>query len=787
MSYPNPEHPTYTSDSSEEKAVFIKFFSSWSNAFLRITQVSNNMSLSQKIKSVYIFIIGIAVLGSTISFAIGDYYYVRAKQQKIKITQEHRLLDKLRHTAFEIQSVTGLSSSSQKTENIHKAKVVAIESHTKVKLFLEKFNNSPNNFSVPKVKKILTQYRDTSKNLSQNLDTILNQIEPLKSKPNTIPQVQRKLADFSASETNKKLLYLADELGLIIKIAENKEEEAAVELKKAELSRIIIIFIGISLTLITTYLLTVYATKIIIIPLDNIKKIVREIAEKPDLIAELPTKSNDGLGDITNYLNQIVINMKNLVITNQEAEKACDVANQAKRRFMANISHELLTPLNGILGYTQVLHNSSNITQKEERGIKVIHKCAEHLLTLINDTIEFSKIDLNTIKLNLSDFNLRGFLEEIIDIYKIQAQQKDISFIYEIPVNLPSLIAADKQKLRRVIINLLGNALKFTEQGNITFKVITSYLTDSEIKIKFVVRDTGVGINKADLEKIFLPFEKVVDSKNYKDGTGLGLSISQKMIELMGSCIEVDSELGKGSSFTFEIKFPVVENSQEKNISTKNRKIIGYYGEAKKILIIEDLWEDRSSIVNILEPLGFDLVEAANGKEGLEKAREYQPDLIISDIYMPILDTWEMLSYMDSYQNLKDIPFILTSTSISDKDKITFLNAKYFLIKPIQNEELYRLIEKELDINWKYAESDNFLEINLNRKQQESIIFPPSSELIMLLDYAKKGQIKGIIEELEKIADINSEYQDFVNHLNVLLKDFNIKNIRSFLKENIQE
>ena len=302
-----------------------------------------------------------------------------------------------------------------------------------------------------------------------------------------------------------------------------------------------------------------------------------------------------------------------------------------------------------------------------------------------------------------------------------------------------------------------------------------------------MVRDTGVGINKADLEKIFLPFEKVVDSKNYKDGTGLGLSISQKMIELMGSCIEVDSELGKGSSFTFEIKFPVVENSQEKNISTKNRKIIGYYGEAKKILIIEDLWEDRSSIVNILEPLGFDLVEATNGKEGLEKAKEYQPDLIISDIYMPILDTWEMLSYMDSYQNLKDIPFILTSTSISDKDKITFLNAKYFLIKPIQNEELYRLIEKELDINWKYAESDNFLEISLNRKQQESIIFPPQSELMMLLDYAKKGQIKGIIEELEKIADINSEYQDFVNHLNVLLKDFNIKNIRSFLKENIQE
>ncbi|KST63968.1 ATP-binding response regulator [Mastigocoleus testarum] len=747
------------------------------------------MSLSQKIKSVYIFIIGIAVLGSTTSFAIGDYYYYRAKQQKIKITQEHRLLNKLRHTAFEIQSITGFSSSSQKTENLHKAKVVAIKSHTKVTSFLEKFNNSPSYFSIPEVKELLTQYRDTIKKLSQNLDTTLNQIEPLKSKPNTLPQVQKELADFSASKTNKKLLYLADELGLIINIAEKKEEKAAVELIKAEFSRFIIILIGICLTIITTYLLTYSAAKIIIYPLNKIKLFVREIAENSNFTVELSTTSQDEFGDITYYLNQIVIKMKNLVITNQEAEKACDVANQVKRRFMANISHELLTPLNGILGYTQVLHNSSNITQKEERGIKVIHKCAEHLLTLINDIIEFSKIDLNAIDLKISDFKLRYFLEEIIDIYRIQAQQKDILFIYEIPDNLPSVIATDRQKLRRVIINLLGNALKFTDQGSITFKVIISHLTDSEIKIKFVVRDTGVGINEADLEKIFLPFEKVVDSKNYKDGTGLGLSISQKMIELMESYIEVDSELGKGSSFIFEIKCPVVESYKEKNIHIKNRKIIGYSGEQKKILIVDDLWEHRLLIVNILEPLGFDLIEAKNGKEGLEKAKEYQPDLIISDIYMPILDGWEMLCYVDSHQNLKDIPFILTSTSISDqsKEKINSLEVKYFLIKPIQDEELYRLIERELDINWKYADSDNFLEIHPNQKQQESIIFPSSSELVMLLDYAKKGQIKGIIEELEKIADINSEYQDFVNHLNSLLKDFNIKNIRSFLKENIQE
>ncbi len=798
MSYPNPEHPSYTSDSSEEKAVFIKLFSSWSNAFVRITQVSNNMSLNQKIKSVYIFIVGITILGITVSFAIGDYYYYRAKQQKIKITQEHRLLNKLRHTVFEIQSNTGIpssiqTSSTKEIENLRKTKLVAIEGHTKVKSALDKFNNYPHYLSIPETKQILTKYRNTIEEISQNLDEILNQIELLKSNSNTISQAPKNLADFSASDANKNLLDIADDLALIINLAEKKEEEATVELIKAEFSRIIIISTGICLSIINAYLLISYTAKAITYPLEEIKNFAQKAAEKSaeesDLKVELSTKNQNELGEITNYLNQIVSKMKNLIIANKEAKQACDVANQAKRRFMANISHELLTPLNGILGYTQVLHNSPNITQKEKRGIKVIHKCADNLLTLINDIIDFSKIESNTIKLNNSDFNLRYLLEEIIDTYQIKAKQKNISFFYDIPDNLPLGITTDRQKLRLVIINLLSNALKFTEQGSITLQVIISDFTASEIKIQFAVRDTGIGISEGNLEKIFLPFEKVVDSKTYKDGTGLGLSISQKMVELMDSCLKVNSELGKGSKFTFEITCSVIENYKEINIPSKTRKIIGYSGKEKTILIIDNLWKNRSLIINILEPLGFFIIEAENAQEGLEKVKQYQPDLIISDIYMPILDDWEIRSYMDSYQNLGNIPFILTSASILEgrKDKINNSELRNFLIKPIQSEELYRFIERKLNINWKYANSDNLLEDNLNIDQHKSIIFPPQSELIMLLDYAKKGQIKGMIQELEKIANIDGDYQDFVNHLNLLLKDFNIKNIRSFLKQNIQE
>lgn len=789
MSHPNPEHPIYKSDSSKQKTVYQKSVISRSSALARITQASNNMSLSKKIKSGYILIVGIAILGSTISLAIGDYYYYQAKQQKIKITQENRLLNKLRHTAFELQSIAGFSSSIQKTENLHKAKAVAIKGNTKLKAVLEKFNNSPTSFSIPEVKELLAKYRDTIEKLSQNLDTTLNQIEPLISNSDTLPQAQQILASFYTSDTNSNLLDLADDLAAIIDITEKQEKQAEVELFKAEIFRILIIFLGISLSIIIAYLFASYMSEVITYPLGKIKFALQKAAEESKLEMELSTTNEDDTGQITDYLNQLVNKIESLMIANKEAEQAFDVANQAKRRFMANISHELLTPLNGILGYTQVLHNSQNFTQKEQRGIKVIHKCAEHLLILINDIIDFSKIESNKIELNYSGFNLQSFLEEIIEIYQIKAREKDILLIYQPPSNLPSGIITDKKRLRQVLVNLLGNAIKFTECGSVKLKLTVSEITNSEVKINFAVQDTGIGISVRDLKNIFLPFEQVVDSKTHKNGTGLGLSISQKIVQLMESNIKVSSELGKGSIFRFDINCPITEECVERSVITTSRKIIGYSGPRKTILVVDDHWEHRSLIINILEPIGFNLIEAQNGEEGLEKANLDRPDLIISDIYMPILNGWEMLNFIRNSQNLRKIPFILTSANMFDKyrEKIASSGASNYLMKPIQSEELYELLRNELQINWRYINSDNILFNNFNKTQQEAIVFPPTSELIMLLDYAKKGQIKGIIEELEKIANIDGEYQNFVNHLNVLLKDFNIKNIRSFLNENIQE
>ena len=789
MSYHNPQHPISESDSSKQKVVSLKTAVSPSNRFARIAEATSHMSLSRKIKSAYIVTVSIAVFGNIVSLAIGDYYYCQAKQKKNKITQEYRLLNQLQYTAFELQIITGFSSPVQKTDNFQKAKALAIEANTKLKVILPKISNYSSSLSITGVEELLGKYRNTIERLSQSLDTTLNQIQPLISNPDTFPQAQQKLASFATSYKNSNLLNLTDKLAVIVNIAEKQEEEAEAELVQAERLRTLIIFIGITLSITVSYFLASYISKVIIYPLQEVKIFAQKAAEGSDLEIEVPVITQDEIGQIATYLNQLIYKIKGLIIAHKEAEQAFDVANKAKRRFMANISHELLTPLNGILGYTQVLDNSQNTTQKEQRGIKVIHNCAEHLLILINDILDFSKIEVNNLKLHVADFHLPSFLREIIEIYHIKAIQKDISFIYESPNNLPSGIAADKKRLRQVIVNLLGNAIKFTAQGSVRLQVTVTKISTSEVKINFAVQDTGIGISDSHLKNIFLPFEQVIDAKTHKDGTGLGLSISQKIVELMGSRIEVHSELGKGSTFEFDINCPIAEGWIETSAINITGKIIGYSGEQKKILVVDDRWEHRSLIVNILEPIGFEVIEANHGEEGLEKTNLYQPDLIISDIYMPILNGWEMLSHIRRSENFKDVPVILTSASLFDKDrqKIASSGASDFLIKPIRRKELYQLIKRELQINWEYANSDNILGDNLNQNQLKSIVFPPASELIMLLDYAKKGQIKGITTELEKIADTDRKYQDFVNHLNLLLKDFNIKNIRSFLKENIQD
>jgi CheY-like chemotaxis protein len=478
----------------------------------------------------------------------------------------------------------------------------------------------------------------------------------------------------------------------------------------------------------------------------------------------------------------------------EEAEKA----NQAKSEFLANMSHEVRTPLNGILGYAQILQTSKNFTEKERKGLNIIHQCGTHLLTLINDVLDLSKIEARKMELYATSFHFSSFLHGVAEIFSIRAEQKKISFICQFDSDLPTGVYVDEKRLRQVLINLLGNAVKFTDHGAVTFKVklCGHRLGDDSArvaKIRFQVEDTGVGISTDYLEKIFMPFEQVGDLNNQAQGTGLGLAISQKILALMDSRIQVNSRSGEGSIFYFDVELTeVAEWSQIARISQKGT-MIGFSGEPQKILVVDDRWENRSVAVNLLQPLGFEVVEAMNGKEGLEKAAEYKPDLIIADLVMPVMDGFEFIRQIRNDSLLKDTCIIASSASVFEAEQCASIaaGANEFLPKPISADSLLDMIRSLLELNWIYETDDTSESLPIEQtslgingvQEAQPMTVPPAYTLERIYYHAKKGDLDSILEEATQLSSLDVKFNPFAQELCRLSESFQIKQLQQFIQQ----
>ncbi|MEH1940490.1 MAG: CHASE2 domain-containing protein [Nostoc sp.] len=481
-----------------------------------------------------------------------------------------------------------------------------------------------------------------------------------------------------------------------------------------------------------------------------------------------------------------------------EAKQAADAANQAKSEFLANMSHELRTPLNGILGFAQVLEGSPNMTAKNLEGVSIIYQCGSHLLMLINDILDLSKIEARKLDLVVTSVHLPNFLHGVTEICGIRAEQKGITFNILISDRLPLAIEVDEKRLRQVLINLLGNAIKFTDSGGVIFKVeLLETEQDSSqspiAKIRFQIEDTGIGMSPDQLEKIFLPFEQVGEAGQRSEGTGLGLAISQRIAALMDSQIQVQSHPGEGSLFWLDLTVPVPLDhdwrggviSPTSLAAPTPHKITGIQGNAPQILIVDDDRNHCSMLTSMLQKIGCRTLEATDGKHGLQVATEHNPDVILLDLAMPNMDGFELMVHLQTNPQTCSIPIIVSSASVFESNRQRSLDAgaTAFLPKPLQIDELLDRLRSLLGVEWIYAESSPQQSSPIGEQATGNQWVLPSQDVLQQLYHlAMMGDISAIEGMLRELVEQNSQLAPFAAELNKLTANFQTGKIRKFLK-----
>ena len=482
--------------------------------------------------------------------------------------------------------------------------------------------------------------------------------------------------------------------------------------------------------------------------------------------------------------------LQQAICTAREAQAESDRANQAKTMFLANMSHELRTPLNGILGYAQLLERDKNLSEKQLQSLQIIQRSGEHLLTLINDILDLSKIEAGKLELRPTEFRLSEFLIDIVDLFSMRAKQKGIDFTYEQhsqdTQHFPSEVYLDEKRLRQILLNLLSNAIKFTDHGKVELKCIYR-----KRRLRFEVHDTGLGIEQQHLNSIFEPFRQI-DNLHTKsqEGTGLGLPITQRLVYMMDGELHVETNPKQGSLFWFEI--PLLKARYIKNISTTptlaSQHIIGYRRigatskQKLKLLIADDVKENGLLLTNLLEPLGFEIIQAQNGLQAVEKAKQFIPDIIIMDMKMPIMNGVETTKILRKTSLFVETTIIGFSASVLEQHRQEMLAAgcNDFISKPLKNKDLFDCLGKHCHIEWLY---DNYqVEAHTTQTRSKQVILPPHHELEILLKLSVSGKVQAIQARLEHLHSQYAESSAFIADIQALLDGFELKKLKEILK-----
>lgn len=448
----------------------------------------------------------------------------------------------------------------------------------------------------------------------------------------------------------------------------------------------------------------------------------------------------------------------------QAAKLAAERANLAKSRYVTGISHELRTPLNSILGYAEMLQHDPSIPAGRRDAVAVIRRSGDHLLSLVDGLLDIAKIESGKLALDIDELRFPEFLAQTVGMFRLQAHNKGISFVYDEQGKIPAVVRADKKRLGQILINIVGNAVKFTEAGGVTFRL--RWRGDIAT---FEVRDSGIGIPADEIDRIFQPFERGSQATaSGETGTGLGLTIAKMLTSLMGGEMTVDSTPGTGSRFEIRLFLPEVREPRAA-LPTTLPDIGGYAGPRRRILVVDNEAVDRRFLINVLEPLGFEVSEASSGIEALRQVAHVRPDLVLLDIGMPGIDGWEtarLLRANQAQNGTPHLPIIIISADAFEAGRTPAagIAPRDYLVKPVGVANLLGRIREALGLVWiagpaTPAADDDALPDHLAQ---------PLRELGAL------GHVRGILSKLDEIDRIDSRYQRQTSRLRASVKAFQL-------------
>jgi len=469
------------------------------------------------------------------------------------------------------------------------------------------------------------------------------------------------------------------------------------------------------------------------------------------------------------------------ILVAQMAKEEAEEANQSKSMFLANMSHEIRTPMNAILGYSQILLKGKDLNREQRTSIGTIHKSGNHLLDLINDILDISKIEAGRMEMNPGIFDLMGLVEDLSTLFKPRCQEKGLIWVVKGLESAECLVWTDETKLRQVLINLLGNAVKFTDSGEVG---LTVFLDGKHPWYRFEVWDTGKGLAVEKQESIFEPFQQ--DSEGIKKGgTGLGLAISKKQVELMGGKLKLESELGVGSRFGFTLEFPLAKGAlnrggtQYQNISHLAE------GYSVKALVVDDVFENRDILSQVLSNVGVEVDEAENGAKALEKVRKKIPDIIFMDIRMPVMDGLEATRKIIGILGKDRIKIIAFTASVLKHECDEYFARGFhdIILKPFKEEQVFECLHKHLDVEYVCEVAEENMETDHEEGELDLNEIPiPADICAGLREAVTFGNFSNIEKILAEIAMKEGESHLMVKTLLPLVKSYNLEKISSLLE-----